>query len=74
MQRTESELAERYFARIKGIETRWSLLEEAWAKTTSGRRIIANTDQIKMIIGNLTSYESLISACKALGHWPRRES
>lgn len=75
MQRTESELSERYFARIQGIEARWSEKARGWVRgNRRGRRVWANTNHIQMMVDLMQTSDYYIAACKALGHWPRRES
>lgn len=75
MQRTESELGERYFARLFGIEDRWSDKARQWViGSRRERRIYKNVDHIALIQDILKYSDTLWAARKALGHWPRRES
>lgn len=71
MQRTERELMERYFARIRGIHGRLFAKCADWSATRKGRMILKN---LGMTGYRSSNTEYWIAACKALGHWPRRES
>lgn len=77
MQRTESELVERYTSRVQGISERWFFARLRWARGSKADRVrcdIAAATHVNVLrnLNGLTEF--WFAACKALGHGPRRES